>query len=168
MGTRLEEWISNKIVGDLLKPKETWVFLLFIFFYRTLYGVTTTQTKEKQMEKIFKFHAKQGQESMVCRLLTEIFGKPKAEKTAEGVMITLKLPKKVSKRTVDRLLHANNVPGSHARKNKYQIIRHSWESHKLKNQIDDFFVTGSGKFVKYEWIHPGCECCGSYIQRKRS
>jgi hypothetical protein len=118
--------------------------------------------------KVFKFHAKQGQENQVCRILTENFGKPKVQKTEQGFMITLVLPEGLSKRTVDRTLYANKVPGSVSRRNKYLVVRHMWQI--WNHHGVDCYCTETGKFVKWVWIHDGCTCCGSYpeAQSKRT
>lgn len=116
------------------------------------------------MQKIYRFHAKQGQESKICQILTSNFGKPKAAKTSEGIMITLSLPKGVSKRTVDRTLYAENIPGSVSKRNKIPMVKNYWDiySHSV------CYCTESGKFVKYRRVNPGCDCCGHYyVQENR-
>jgi hypothetical protein len=120
-------------------------------------------------QKSFRFHAKRGQHGTVCRLLTERFGKPKCTVTDEGVMITLSLPPGVSKRTVDRAIHAAGIPGASSRRNKYRVISAA--------RYDLYYHPKAEGGEFFQWHHPeqgfvgvvrvgqydyGCECCGSY------
>jgi len=112
------------------------------------------------MQKTYRFHAKQGQESLICRILTDKFGKPKARKTEQGVMITLDLPKGVSKRTIDRTLYSEQIPGSVSKRNKIPVVKNYWDVY----QHSVCYCTESGKFVKYYRVNPGCDCCGSWYE----
>lgn len=64
------------------------------------------------MRKVFRFHAKRGQQQMVADLLKK-YGEPTMEITdVGGVRVTVTLPEGVSKRSVDRMLRDAGVPGA--------------------------------------------------------
>jgi hypothetical protein len=69
------------------------------------------------MKKVFKFHAKRGQQQMVADLLRK-YGETAMEITdVGGVRVMVILPEGVSKRSVDRMLYAAGVPGAASCKN---------------------------------------------------
>ena len=126
-------------------------------------------------QKVFRFHAKRGQHSTICRLLTEHFGKPKCTSTEEGVMITLPLPDGVSKRTVDRAIHAAGIPGASSRRKKYPVTRATRGDLLYGYNKACYRKAREGGF--FQWHDPergfvavvrvgeqsfGCDCCGSY------
>ena len=71
--------------------------------------------------KDFHFHAKRGQHEQVIGLLSQ-YGVPKHANTGSGVMVYITLPEGVSKRSVDRMLHAAGVPGASRRKKKTPFV----------------------------------------------
>jgi hypothetical protein len=97
------------------------------------------------------------------------FGKPKVCKVGEHFDIALNLPENVSKRSVDRFLFKNGVPGARSRRNKLKVVRgHLWDVdpkvayHEPFKWVDE---KGKfrGKFVKK--IHySNCSCCGSWTE----
>lgn len=119
---------------------------------------------------MFKFHAQQGQEGAVCRILTAQVSKPKVVKTEKGVLITCEVPQGMSKRQIDRLLFANEIPGSHSRNNKYPVFEGDKYDLVYNDKVRDagvFHWVLNGKFMgKHEvYYHDfGCgpECCGGY------
>jgi hypothetical protein len=117
--------------------------------------------------KTFRFHAKRGQASTVCRLLTERVGKPRCTTTSEGVMITLPLPMGVSKRSVDRMLHREGVPGASSRRNKYPVLKGDKYKVMYHPKASDWFQwvdpdKGFMGVVRYGYYDMGCECCSYY------
>ncbi len=128
------------------------------------------------MNKVFRFRAKQGQSSKVCRLLTQHVGKPKVKSVGGVTTITVELPPNMSKRSVDRLLFAHQVPGAVSRRNKYTIIKGAEEYDVLYHRKADdgkvFIWVSKGKFMgKHEkYYHDfGCgpECCGGYFKLRK-
>ena len=123
-------------------------------------------------KKTFRFHAQQGQAALICRLLTTKVAKPKVVKTDKGFMITVELPKGISKRSVDRMLHAAAVPGASSRRNKYPVI--AGEHYDLvyndkAREAGVFHWSHKGKFMgKHEvYYHDfGCTCCGGFWNLK--
>lgn len=68
-------------------------------------------------KKVFRFHAKRGQQKMVADLLRQ-YGEPTMEMTdVGGVRVTVILPEGVSKRSVDKMLRNAGVPGAASCKN---------------------------------------------------
>jgi len=125
--------------------------------------------------KIFSFLAKQGQHNQVARLLTDEYGtKPKLQpykgSRGEGVLITMPLTGNRSKRSVDRFLKANNVPGAVSRRNRFRIIRveHPWEiGYRHDLDVNETFILslkGQRKLQKatLKYHNFGCTCCGGY------
>lgn len=116
--------------------------------------------------KTFKFIAKQGQESLVCRLLTAHYGKPRVLRNENGVVITLGLPKNVSKRQVNQMLFANNVPGVHDKSNKLKVVKGEYCDILYRDTYDTdpfIWVNEDGEFQgKYQrvYVDYGCTCCG--------
>lgn len=81
------------------------------------------------MVKIFRFRAKQGQHNQVRDLLYGLGLTPVVTYKGEVVEITAKLPKNLSKRTVDRFLYRHGVPGARRRKNRPIIkISSLWDT----------------------------------------
>lgn len=120
---------------------------------------------------MFKFHAKQGQENQVCRLLFSHLGtKPRVRKTDSGVLIVVNLPQSISKRSVDRLLFAHNVPGSVSRRNRFPVV--SGEEFEVKyhpkvENGDKFIWVYKGKFqgkFRRVYVSFGCNCCGGHFE----
>lgn len=119
--------------------------------------------------KVFQFLAKRGQHDQVARLLTKNFGKPRLRPyhgpRGEGVMISLVLPEGVSKRQVDRFLHAANVPGSQSRRNRFLVVRWTGDLYSIKEKVqyDPFILAIEGKLRRARIILAGgCECCGTW------
>lgn len=123
--------------------------------------------------KTFTFLAKQGQHDNIARLLTERFGKPRLSiyrgPRGEGVLVSLPLSIPVSKRTVDRFLHSQNVPGSVERRNKIRIfnVEGIWDAWKVRDSIGynvPFIRIVNKKMVKSKLVHVrmACTCCSGY------
>jgi hypothetical protein len=122
--------------------------------------------------KQFRFHAQQGQASIVCRLLTANVSKPKVSSTDKGVLIVCDVPVGMSKRSIDRMLFANNVPGASPRRNRFPVIAgEEWELvYNDKAREGVFHWVYRGKFQgKHEvYYHDfGCDCCGGYFKLRQ-
>lgn len=134
------------------------------------------QVYQLDNSRVFRFLAKQGQESAICRILTANVGKPSARRYSgprgEGVMIALALPEGVSKRSVDQLLHQASVPGAVSRANRMRVFKASGgyvDTYHIMDQIGfnvPFKLVRDGKFMTamLELVDYGCECCGTYTQ----
>jgi hypothetical protein len=122
---------------------------------------------------MFSFLAKSGQQGLVANYLAGLGLVPKISNyngpRGVGVMVTCS-PGKMSKRKIDQHLHANNVPGSVSRANRFPVI--NMDNGRLSNwDIVDKF---GGKTVvrvmngKMEKGHVenrySCECCGPYYE----
>jgi len=122
--------------------------------------------------KTFTFLAKQGQHNQIARLLTATFGKPKLTQYSGprglGVLVSLILPQGVSKRTVNRTLFGNNVPGAVSCRNKLLIVKaESWDTYKIADKVGydtPFILARDGKLQRAELVYVdyGCSCCGGY------
>lgn len=124
-------------------------------------------------QRVFRFLAKQGQESQICRILNDNIGKPSARRYSgprgEGVMIALALPEGVSKRSVDQLLHRESIPGAVARRNKMRVFKDQGgylDTWYIVDQIGfnvPFKLVRDGKFTTamLKLVDFGCECCGT-------
>lgn len=122
----------------------------------------------------FTFLAKQGQHNDIARLLTANVGKPRLSEyngpRGQGVLIALALPEGVSKRSVDRLLHNNKVPGSVSRRNRMRVFKETggWlDIYHVADQIGFntlFKLVRNGKFItaQVDYYDYGCTCCGGY------
>lgn len=123
--------------------------------------------------KQFSFLAKNGQQSLVADCLTGLGLVPTVEhysgKRGNGFMITCQTGS-MSKRKIDQHLHANNVPGSVSRANRFPVINMDKGYLSPWNILDKF---GSGTVVRVmngkmekghveNTIH--CECCGPYYE----
>lgn len=122
--------------------------------------------KEKKMKKTFKFHAKQGQHSMICALLVAEYGiKAHCTETSEGVRVEMVVPQGVSKSSIDRFLHSSGVPGAKEQK-RLPIVSGSDSSDvmykALYKGIYEFTAVIAGKFCgkKFVSYRTMCECCG--------
>jgi hypothetical protein len=122
---------------------------------------------------MYKFLAKQGQHNQIARLLTANFGKPHLSlykgQRGNGVLVTLETT--ASKRSIDRFLHSQNVPGAVSRRNKYKVIKGdcNWDAidamfnGKIEiNEVFVFAINGKMKKAKVYYHDYGCECCGGY------
>jgi hypothetical protein len=123
--------------------------------------------------KTFRFHAQQGQEDQICRLLTANVSKPRVTRTEKGVMIEAKVPENMSKRSVDRMLFANNVPGAVNRTSPPILKGDKWDV-MYDDRASDWFtwVDEHGKFRgvwRQAYYDYGCTCCGGYttLQNKQ-
>jgi len=119
--------------------------------------------------KTFHFLAKQGQADQVCRILFNEFKvKPRVSLKNGFPKISIDLPEGVSKRTVDRLLYSNNVPGARSRRNKYPVIA---------GEQFDILANNKHNFMPFNWVLNGrfmgvviaknqcsCDCCGPWYQ----
>lgn len=123
--------------------------------------------------KTFKFHARNGQAAIVCRLIIELVGiKPTTTQTNKGIMIRVLLPEHISKRAVDRFLYARGVPGASQRK-RPPIIKAEpsdvWDIRdKLRSLgLDEdsaFTLANNGKLrrARITYYDFGCDCCRGY------
>ena len=116
--------------------------------------------------KTFKFLAKQGQEALVCRLLTAHVNKPRVKSTENGILILTDVPHGMSKRSIDRMLFANKVPGARERKNHPILKGHRYDVMYKEHQGEWFqWVDEEGTFRglhKSYYYDYGCDCCGGY------
>lgn len=117
--------------------------------------------------KTFHFLAKQGQHHQIARLLAARFGKPRIAQTPNGIQITLALPNDVSKRSVERYLYANNVPGAHSQRNRFKILKggNYVSSYDFLDKVGYntvFIISQKGKLRKAKIVQAGtgCTCCG--------
>lgn len=113
---------------------------------------------------LFTFFAKQGQEVLVVDLLTK-FGNPNCEIKHDGVLISVDLPNGVSKRSVNRLLFHNLVPGSQSKRNKFRVLKaEKWDNWKIEQKIGynkPFILSNNGRLEKVKLIdRTTCDCCG--------
>lgn len=121
------------------------------------------------MNKMFSFLAKNGQQALVADCLAGLGLVPTISNyngsRGNGVMITCPT-KHMSKRKIDQHLHANNVPGSVSRANRFPVINmdKGWFSN--WNILDKY---GGGTVVRVingrmEKGHventQHCACCG--------
>jgi hypothetical protein len=122
----------------------------------------------------FRFRAKQGQVDMVCRLLTQHVAKPKVG-IRDGVpTITVAVPHGISKRSIDRVLFANSVPGAVSRKNRFVVVQGESFSVMYNPHVETgkpFIWVFDGKFLgKYRrvMVDSGCGCgsCWHYELEK--
>ena len=87
-------------------------------------------------------------------------------------MISLKLPQGVSKRTIDRTLFGNNIPGSVSRRNKLLIVSaESWDTYTIRDKVGynkPFILSRDGHLHRAELVYVdfGCTCCGGYDELK--
>ena len=128
--------------------------------------------------RTFQFLAKQGQHNEIARLLTANVAKPRMSQYSGprgvGVLIEVALPNGVSKRSVDRMLHANRVPGSVSRANRHLVIAMNggWIDHySIVDRIGyntPFKLVRDGRFVpglvEVDYYDFGCTCCGGYTR----
>ena len=121
----------------------------------------------------FTFLAKQGQSQKIAQILTNLVGKPRLAAydgpRGQGIMIELDLPKGTSKRSIDKLLHKNQIEGSRPRRNRYKILKieGSWDSWKIREKIglNQVFIASIGGKLRKAVLHrfeSGCNCCGSW------
>ena len=122
---------------------------------------------------MFSFLAKSGQQALVADCLAGLGLVPTIStyngKRGVGVMVTCS-PGKMSKRKIDQHLHANNVPGSVSRANRFPVINmdkgwlSNWNIHdKFGGKTVVRVMNGKMEKGHVEnTVH--CECCGPYYE----
>lgn len=118
---------------------------------------------------MFSFLAKSGQQALVADCLAGLGLVPTISnyngKRGAGVMITCPTGK-MSKRKIDQHLHANNVPGSVSRSNRFPVINmdkgNIWNWNILEKHGGRTVVRViNGKMEKGHVENTcSCECCG--------
>lgn len=118
---------------------------------------------------MFSFLAKSGQQALVADCLAGLGLVPTISnyngKRGAGVMITCPTGK-MSKRKIDQHLHANNVPGSVSRANRFPVINMDKGCLSNWNIMDKFggrtvVRVLNGKMEKGHVENTcSCECCG--------
>ena len=116
------------------------------------------------MKKVFSFFAKQGQHDLVSKALKE-FGNPTQKPNHSGVVVSVELPRDVSKRFVDRLLFNMKIPGAVPRRNRFRVLKHAytWDAvNKIGHNIP--FMLSDGKKLRKMVVvtHNYCESCGPH------
>ena len=119
--------------------------------------------------KSFRFRARQGRDQVnrICRIMTFVLQvKPKCRKMDDYCLITADLPNGMSKRSVDRVLFAHNIPGAVSRQNKYPILKGDKYDVMYSDKASDWFTwVCDGKFqgvFRSYYYDYGCTCCGGY------
>lgn len=127
---------------------------------------------------MFRFLAKQGQEEKVIYALKDKYKvKPRVSKyvgpRGAGIMIEMKLPDGVSKRSVDQYLYSLGIPGARSRKSKLLVIKidslmDTWKvREKGISEGEEFLAHYNGKFHKaYYYDTCNCSCCGPMYRIK--
>ena len=121
----------------------------------------------------FTFLAKQGQSQKIAQLLANLVGKPRIKPydgpRGQGIMIEPDLPRGTRKRSIDSVLHRNQIEGSRPRHNRYKILKieGSWDSWKIREKIglnQVFIASIDGKLRKavLNRFESHCDCCGSW------
>ena len=103
------------------------------------------------MNKVFKFHARRGQQRQVADLLRQ-YGETAMEITdAGGVRVTVILPEGVSKRSVDKMLRDAAVPGAASCRN-VPIVDVGYSAEKMDEQLARLASKGYlNRKVKLSW-----------------
>jgi hypothetical protein len=104
----------------------------------------------KVPKKVFRFHAKRGQQDMVIELLRQ-YGQPWTTPSAEGIRVFVELPEGVSKRSVDKMLRDAGVPGAASCRN-VPLIRVGRDATGLDDALERLFAMGYlNRKVKISW-----------------
>ena len=118
---------------------------------------------------MFQFLAKNNQQNRVCEVLKGLGLQPQVEayngSRGVGMMVSCDTNGK-SKRSIDKVLHANHVPGSVSRRNRFTIVNFdkAWQGNwnlreRFKNSI--FIRVIGGKMQKGRIEQTVfCDCCG--------
>ena len=87
-----------------------------------------------------------------------------------ALMVIADLPEGVSKRSVNRFLFENGVPGAVNSHNRFKVVRvENWDHQKIIDKVGydtPFIKSEGGKLQKcvLRYNYSGCECCGGWTE----
>lgn len=118
---------------------------------------------------MFQFLAKNNQQNRICEVLTGLGLTPRVETyngpRGTGMMVSCDSNGK-SKRSIDKALYANHVPGSVSRRNRFTVVNFdkAWQGiwnlkHRFGNNVFIRIIDGKMQKGRIEQT-VFCECCG--------